>query len=155
MNKKTISTILLFLFFIGLGLTIANTFLNESENSYKSGQISINNSTITYDASGECLEVKDGNTIWVYGIGDVQLTQIKTPQKGESGFNEAKKFVEDKCLGKTVYLDIDNVTPKDKYERTLAIVYTEKESINDEIIKNKLGEINYFPPSEFKKGDLI
>ena len=75
-------------------------------------------------------------------------------QKNESGFSDAKKFVEDKCLGKTVYLDIDNAQPKDKYERTLAIVYTDSEDINKALIENKLAEISYFEPSEFKKGEI-
>ena len=96
----------------------------------------------------------DDNTIQVYGIGKVQLTQVKTPQQNESGFSDVKKFVENKCLGKTVYLDIDDKQPKDKYDRTLAIVYTDSEDINKELIENNLAEISYFEPSEFKKGEL-
>ena len=78
----------------------------------------------------------------------------KTINYENAGFSDAKKFVEDKCLGKTVYLDIDNAQPKDKYERTLAIVYTDSEDINKALIENKLAEISYFEPSEFKKGEI-
>ena len=90
----------------------------------------------------------------MYGVGRVQLSQVNTPNHGEIGFEDAKKFVEKECLGKTVYLDIDNKTPKDKYGRTLAIVYTDSEDINRALIDNNLAEISYFTPSEFKKGEI-
>ena len=116
--------------------------------------ITVENKTIHYDNAGKCIEVIDGNTIQVYGIGKVQLTQVKTPQANESGYSDAKKFVENKCLGKTVYLNIDDKQPQDKYGRTLAIAYTDTDDINRELIENKLAEISYFEPSEFKKGEL-
>lgn len=147
--------ILLAVFLITIGLTLANAFLadnNTIEN--KTGTLTIKNKTINYDNAGKCVEVIDGNTIQVYGVGKVQLTQVKTPQSNESGFSAAKKFVEDKCLGKVVYLDIDDAQPKDKYERTLAVVYTDTDDINRELIDNNFAEISYFEPSEFKKGEI-
>ncbi|MEE1129408.1 MAG: thermonuclease family protein [Methanobrevibacter sp.] len=155
MDKQKISLILLIIFIISIALTITNSFISDSnaiEN--KTGTITIINKTVHYENAGKCVEVIDGNTIQVYGIGRVQLTQVKTPQMNESGFSDAKKFVEDKCLGKTVYLNIDNAQPQDRYGRTLAIVYTENEDINKELIDNKLAEISYFEPSEFKKGEI-
>ena len=80
--------------------------------------------------------------------------QVDTPEKGEIGFSEAKKFVEERCLGKTVYLDIDDAEPADKYGRTLAIVYTDTEDINRELLNNDLAEILFIPPSEFEKGQI-
>jgi micrococcal nuclease len=60
----------------------------------------------------------------------------------------------DKCLGKTVYLNIDDKQPKDRYDRTLAIVYTDSDDINRELLDNGLAKISYFTPSEFKKGEV-
>lgn len=155
MNKRKISIILLIIFLITIGLTIANAIFDDSNSiDAKTGTISIDNKTIHYDNAGKCVDVVDGNTIQVYGIGKVQLTQVKTPNANESGFSDAKKFVEDRCLGKTVYLDIDDKQPQDKYGRTLAVVYTDTEDINKELIENKLAEISYFEPSEFKKGEI-
>lgn len=154
MNRKTISIILLIAFSITIILTISNVFLednNTSEN--QTGTLTINNKTVHYEKVGKCLEVIDGNTIQVYGVGRVQLTQVKTPSE-EPGFSQAKNFVSDRCLGKTVYLNIDDKQPKDKYDRTLAIVYTENIDINAELLKNKLGKVSYFTPSEFKKGEV-
>ena len=154
MNKKTISLILLIIFVISLALTVANVFLQDnSTDENQNGTLTINNTTIHYEKSGKCLDVIDGNTIQVYCVGRVQLTQVGVPDS-EPGLSQAKKFVEDKCLGKTVYLDIDDEQPKDKYERTLAIVYTDSDDINKGLLENNLAKISYFEPSEFEKGKV-
>ena len=154
MNKKTISIILLAIFLITAIFTLANAFLDETNTQEnQTGTLTIDNKTVHYESAGKCLEVIDGNTIQVYGVGRVQLTQVGTPDT-EPGFSQAKNFVIDKCLGKTVYLDIDDENPKDKYGRTLAVVYTNDTDINKELIENKLAKITYFTPSEFKKGEV-
>lgn len=154
MNKKTISIILLIIFLITAMLTLANAFLGDSNSlENQTGTLTIDNRTVHYEKAGKCLEVIDGNTIQVYGVGRVQLIQVNTPDS-EPGLSQAKDFVADKCLGKIVYLDIDDKNPKDKYDRTLAIVYTNDTDINKELIKNNLAEISYFSPSEFKKGEV-
>ena len=155
MNKQRISLILLAIFLIITCLTLVNVFLEDNNSvENETGTLNISNKTVHYENAGKCVEVIDGNTIEVYGIGKVQLVQVKTPQLNESGFSNAKKFVEDKCLGKTVYLDIDDEQPQDKYGRTLAIAYTDTDDINKELIENRLAEISYFEPSEFKKGEI-
>lgn len=68
----------------------------------QTGTLKINKKTIHYEKSRKCLEVIDRNTIKVYGVGKVQLTQVGSPS------SETKDFVENNCLEKTVYLDIDN-----------------------------------------------
>lgn len=154
MNRKTISIILLIIFIITVILTISNVFLTDSNTSEnQTGTLTINNTTVHYEKAGKCIEVIDGNTIQVYGVGRVQLIQVKTPDT-EPEFSQAKNFVSDKCLGKTVYLDIDDKNPKDKYDRTLAIVYTNDTDINKELIDNNLANVSYFSPSEFKKGEV-
>lgn len=154
MNKKTISIILLIIFLVTTVLTLANVFLddtNTQEN--QTGTLTINNKTVHNEKAGKCIEVIDGNTIQIYGVGRVQLTQVKTPSQ-EPGISQAKNFVVEKCLGKTVYLNIDDEKPKDDYDRTLAIVYTDDCDINQELIKNNLANVSYFTPSEFKKGEV-
>ena len=154
MNKKRISQILLIVFIITMMLTVANIFLHDSNTQEnQTGTLNISNKTVHYEKAGKCLEVIDGNTIQVYGVGRVQLIQVDTPDK-EPGLSQAKKFVEDRCLGKTVYLDIDDKQSEDKYGRTLAIVYTDTSDINKELLDNSLANVSYFTPSEFKKGDV-
>lgn len=154
MNKKRISQILLIIFIITMMLTVANIFLHDSNTQEnQTGTLNISNKTVHYEKAGKCLEVIDGNTIQVYGVGRVQLIQVDTPDK-EPGLSQAKKFVEDRCLGKTVYLDIDDKQSEDKYGRTLAIVYTDTSDINKELLENSLANVSYFTPSEFKKGEV-
>lgn len=150
MNKKTISIILLVIFLITTVLTLANVFLNDGETDVnQTGTLTIDNRTAHYEKAGKCVEVIDGNTIQVYGVGRVQLTQVDID---DSNFTKAKDFVSEKCLGKTVYLDVDDKQPKDKYDRTLAVAYTEDANINKELLKNNLAQISYFEPTEFEKG---
>ena len=154
MNKKRISQILLIVFIITMMLTVANIFLHDSNTQEnQTGTLNISNKTVHYEKAGKCLEVIDGNTIQVYGVGRFQLMQVDTPDK-EPGLSQAKKFVEDRCLGKTVYLDIDDKQSEDKYGRTLAIVYTDTSDINKELLDNSLANVSYFTPSEFKKGEV-
>lgn len=150
MNRKTISIILLAIFLITVGFTLANALMHGSDSAIEkeNGTLTIGNRTVHYEKSGKCVEVIDANTIQVYGVGRVQLTQIGKPTA------EANTFVKDKCLGKTVYLDIDDKKPKDDYERTLAVVYTDDCDINQELIKNKMVQTSYFEPSEFEKGKV-
>jgi micrococcal nuclease len=153
MNKKTISIILLIIFAITCALTLANAFLTDSNTiENQTGTLTLGNRTVNYEKAGKCLEVIDGNTIQVYGVGRVQLIQVGSSDG--NAFNDAKNFVSDKCLGKTVYLDIDDKQPKDRYDRTLAIVYTNDTDINKELIDKNLAKISYFEPSEFKKGEV-
>jgi micrococcal nuclease len=152
MNKKTISIILLVIFLVTTVLTLANVFLSDTTtDENQTGTLTIGNETVNYEKTGKCLEVIDGNTIQVYGVGRVQLTQVGGVDK-EPTYSQAKNFVSDKCLGKTVYLDIDDKQPKDKYDRTLAIVYTNDTNINRELLNNNLAKVSYFEPSEFEKG---
>lgn len=154
MNKKTISIILLGIFLATTIITAAGIFMQDSDSlENQTGTLTINNKTVHYEKSGKCLEVIDGNTIQVYGVGRVQLIQVDVEKK-EPEFSQAKNFVSDRCLGKTVYLDIDDERPTDKYDRTLAIVYTDAEDINRELLDNDLAKTSYFEPSEFKKGEV-
>ncbi|MCC7553033.1 MAG: thermonuclease family protein [Methanobacteriaceae archaeon] len=160
MKRKTISIIFLALMIGGAILSISNEFIDEDVFAKNSNQGSIlikdseTNKTenITYEAKGKCNKVVDGDTIWVEGVGKIRLVGVNTPEKNEDGFSEAKDFVIEKCLYKTVYLDIDDKKNKDKYNRTLAIVYTNDTNINQELLEKDLGEVMYIPPSEFEKG---
>ena len=132
-------------------LTLSNALLTgESSVESENGTLTVGNRTVHYDRAGKCVEVIDANTIQVYGVGRVQLTQVGIDSEADS----AKKFVEEKCLSKIVYLDVDDKKPTDKYGRTLAVVYTDTDDINRELIDSGMAKISYFTPSEFKKGEV-
>ncbi|HHW16236.1 MAG TPA: thermonuclease family protein [Methanothermobacter sp.] len=103
----------------------------------------------TYETSGYCYHVVDGDTIDVEGVGRIRLVGVNTPERGQPGYQEAKDFVEEMCLGKTVYLDIDDAENYDKYGRVLAVVYVDGMNLNRELLRRGYAEIMYIPPSEF------
>lgn len=102
-----------------------------------------------YEASGYCNYVVDGDTIDVQGIGRIRFVGLNTPERGQSGYTEAKEFVKSLCLGKTVGLDIDNAKRYDKYGRVLAVVYSGDTNVNAELLKRGYADVMYIPPSEF------
>jgi micrococcal nuclease len=99
--------------------------------------------------SGQCTYVVDGDTIDVEGVGRVRFVGVNTPERGEPGYSEAKDYVKNMCLYKTVTLDVDDRKNKDKYDRTLAVVYVGNLNLNQELLKKGLAEVMYIPPSEF------
>jgi len=88
-------------------------------------------------------EVIDGDTAKTNGT-SIRLLGINTPEKGELYYNEAKEFLKDLILNKTVYLEYGKER-KDKYDRTLAYIFLENESVNIQLIEN--GFANFYFPS--------
>lgn len=111
--------------------------------------LTIDNYETYYEAKGLCDHVVDGDTIDVVGVGRIRLVGIDTPERGQAGYDNSTQFVKDMCLGKTVYLDIDDAENTDKYGRILAIVYVDGYNINVELLKRGYARILYIPPSEF------
>jgi len=100
--------------------------------------------------------VIDGDTIVIDNKNHIRLVGVNTPElhpTPEPGAFEAKQFMEDQCLGKKVGLDVDDAKPKDKYDRTLAVVYIDNggswANINAELLHRGLAVVLYIPPSEF------
>ena len=119
-----------------------------------------------------CTKVNDGDTIEV-GLDDgsterIRLVGIDTPEvwrktgsgwaeDPEPGGKEASDFTTKKVLNQTVYLDVDDQEPLDKYGRTLALVYTSqsdakkgpRHSLNAKLLQKGLAKVLFIPPSEF------
>lgn len=171
-NKRIIMLIFLLFLLFSMGGKLLNDIDNqnilndsngnyENQNNQNSYNYSENHPNITintqnyekyYEAKGFCNNVADGDTIDVSGVGRIRLVGIDTPKRGEEGYQNSTDFVKQKCLGKTVYLDIDDSENKDKYGRILAIVYVDGMSLNKELLKRGYAKILYIPPSEFQKG---
>lgn len=155
MKIRNILTTLLLILILSIGVsTISGAEINE--NSLSSTLIHANNIINNYnntschsEVSGKCNKVVDGDTIWVEGIGKVRFVGVNTPERGEPGYNESKNFVKQVCLNKEVSLDIDNKKHYDKYNRTLAVVIVDGKNLNEILLKEKLAEVMFIPPSEF------
>ncbi len=87
----------------------------------------------------------DGDTIEAENRNEsIRLLGINTPERGEFLYGEAKQFLEDRILNKTVNLKFGK-DRYDKYDRTLAYVFLDNKNINQELIEN--GFANYYFPA--------
>jgi micrococcal nuclease len=75
------------------------------------------------EARGLVTNVVDGDTIDVLDIGRVRLADIDCPEMGTTGGAQAKDYVTQWLQDMQVYLDLDNKTGKDQYDRWVAVVY--------------------------------
>jgi hypothetical protein len=103
---------------------------------------------------GKVIYVEDGDTIDISSVEDayiqrIRLVGVNTPERDETGYNEAKEFVQEMCLGKEVSFDVDDCKPYEEYHRILAVVYVNGTNLNAELLKRGYAEIMYIPPSEF------
>lgn len=84
----------------------------------------------------------DGDTIESNKT-SIRLLGINTPERGEYFYEEAKEFLEQEILNKTVALKYGKER-YDKYQRVLAYVFLDNTNINLLLVENGLANI-YFP----------
>ena len=102
----------------------------------------------------------DGDTIESNST-SIRLLGINTPERGELYYEEAKEFLEQEILNKTVNLKYGKER-YDKYQRVLAYIFLDNTNINLRLVENGLAN-TYFPSgkdqyyNEFKNawGDCI
>jgi len=84
----------------------------------------------------------DGDTIESNST-SIRLLGINSPERGEYFYEEAKEFLEQEILNKTVNLKYGKER-YDKYQRVLAYVFLDNQNINLLLVENGLANI-YFP----------
>ena len=83
--------------------------------------------------------VIDGDTFNVTSREKIRLADIDTPEYGETGYSEAKNFLINLIKGKTVYIDIDDISRTDSGgERLVCVVYIEHNSTHYENVNKAL-----------------
>lgn len=129
--KKKQKQIALLIFLIVLLLVINYQFLDKAlENFLLDSKI------------GKVERVIDGDTIVINGT-SIRLLGINSPERNEIYYSEAKSFLEEILLNKTVRLEYGK-DKKDKYGRDLAYVFFEEKNINLELVENGFANF-YFP----------
>jgi micrococcal nuclease len=107
---------------------------------------------------GTVTEIVDGDTIKVDGK-SIRFALVNTPEYGETGYSEAKKFIEQVCpVGSAVLVDEDDYQTEGSYGRMLALVWCQKSqygsaiNLNEQILGTGLAEIltSFCSQSEFE-----
>ncbi|MBR9704513.1 hypothetical protein GOV12_03820 [Candidatus Pacearchaeota archaeon] len=97
--------------------------------------------------------VIDGDTFELISKEKVRLICVDAPEKGEVGFEEAKEFLEEMILHKTIRL-VKDISDKDEYGRILRYVYVNKSMggneveyfLNYELFRSGHGDLYEVPP---------
>jgi len=101
--------------------------------------------------------VVDGDTIDIEGGERIRFAIVNTPERGEAGYQEAKQWVIDRCLGKTAVIDLDHNQPR-TYNRLVGLVYCDVQGyfVNLELLQQGLAVVmpRFCEYSEFKDGIL-
>jgi micrococcal nuclease len=107
------------------------------------------------ELSGPVTYVVDGDTLDVNDI-RVRLALVDTPERGENGYQSAKNFVKNLCLGDDAEVDIDDgQRGGDRYAREIGVVYCDGVNVNSELIEQEHAIIftEYCDLSEFANED--
>ena len=98
--------------------------------------------------------VVDGDTFDAFPVGRVRLADIDAPELGTAEGEAARIALERLILGKTVYLDVDDLYVIDRYNRVVAVAYlryndTHLLNVNKWLVDNGYARI-VDHPNEFK-----
>lgn len=94
---------------------------------------------------GDTILLIDGRKIRLLGINTPEIEHMNQPE--QAGGQTARKWLTQQLLGKKVRLEFDQ-EKRDKYQRTLAHVFTEQGlHINHELVRLGLAHTSVFPPN--------
>jgi len=125
--------IIIILFFIGLLFIINYPFIDKAVKEF-----------LSEHEFAIVERVIDGDTVVIENKTSVRLLGINCPEKGEMYSEEAKKFLEELVLNKTIKLEFGK-EKYDKYNRILAYISVDEKNINLELVEE--GFANFYFPS--------
>jgi hypothetical protein len=106
------------------------------------------------DQTTSVTNVEDGDTFYIPND-RVRLADIDAPERGdEPGYTRAKTALTNLIGGRTVYLDTDQKSGRDSYDRLVAVVYVKADSmhylnVNKALLEQGVVVLNDFTNNEF------
>ena len=103
------------------------------------------------DYDGQITRVIDGDTLLIDQT-TIRLSLVNSPERDERGYQEAKDFALTVCpIGVNAEFVEDTWQPKDKYGRSVGLVYCNDMMLNELLLPNGHAEIStyYCDRSEF------
>ncbi len=80
------------------------------------------------DATDSVARVVDGDTFDTSANGRVRLADVDAPESYEPGFDEATDALAGMIGGREVFLDVDDVSRTDRFDRLVCVVYVQHNS---------------------------
>lgn len=106
-----------------------------------------------FDLAGKIIKVIDGDTVVIESGEKIRLSIVNTPERWQQGYQEAKQFTVNLCLGKEALVDIDDKQQK-SYNRVVGAVFCDGgQFLNKLLIDEGLAVVwdKYCIKSEFKE----
>lgn len=109
--------------------------------------------------TGTVTDIVDGDTLDVNNI-RVRLSLVNTPERGDSGYSEAKGFTESKCpIGSKALVDEDDGQKEGSFDRLIGLVYcgNERLLLNELLLNEGHAQIfgDFCVVSEFSEEDWV
>ena len=103
--------------------------------------------------TGRVTDIVDGDTLDVNNI-RVRLSLVNTPERADSGYQEAKEFTESICpIGSKALVDEDDGQKEGSYDRLIGLVYcgNERQLLNEHLLNEGHAQIfgDFCGASEF------
>lgn len=163
MRNRIYSLFLLGLAFLIAGLLIDNT--PKSSNKVSQTRITTTNPILGVQQKDKAIsqvqqtqffvsKVIDGDTIELSTGEKIRFIGINAPEKGEPFSKESTELIKKLTLGKNIQLEFD-VSQKDRYQRTLAYVYSGENFVNLEIVKNGLAVSETIQPNVSHQDEIL
>jgi hypothetical protein len=112
------------------------------------------NASIQFSQSVSVVAVYDGVSFSLGSGTMVRLVSLDTAQAGQPGFSEAKNYLENMVLGKTVYLDVANTTNVNGQVTLVCLVYVDYNSTSYENVNMAMLVSNYAFPNNTLGGEF-
>ena len=124
---------------------------------YKLGTNSTDCKISAYCLKGQIDKVIDGDTLLMGKTKTIRLSLVNSPERGEPGYQEAKDFTLTVCPVDKIVAEfvVDSRQPKDKYGRSVGLVYCNDMLLNELLLTNGHAEIltDFCNKSEFGTED--
>lgn len=109
--------------------------------------------------TGKVTEIVDGDTLDVNNV-RVRLSLVNTPERGDSGYLEAKGFTESMCpIGSEALVDEDDGQKEGSFDRLIGLVYcgNEKLVLNEHLLNERHAQIfeDFCSVSEFSEDGWV
>ena len=111
-------------------------------------------STVEIDMVSVVSNVIDGDTFDLSSCERIRLADVDSPETYESGYFEATNYITSLIDGKTVYLDIDDISRTDPYGRLICVVYVDYNSTYYENVNKALLVENHAVLYDFKNNEF-